>query len=238
MIWIWDTFFYNPLYNLLVYLIDVFPTHDAGVAVVLVTLVVSLILFSISKKAIRTQLKMKEIEPELKKIKETIKDKQEQSLATLALYKKNNINPFSGILMALVQIPVLFALYYVFYKGGLPVIHSDILYSFVRIPLNVDMNFLGIMDISKSNLLMAIIAGVAQFIQAQIVSPKTKKSEKGSMSEDFAHSMNMQMKYVFPVIILMIGAGLPSALPLYWASRSIFMCVQEYVVRMKKKNSF
>ncbi len=235
MIWIWDTFFYNPLYNLLVYLIDTVPAHDAGVAVVLVTLVVSLILFSISKKAIRTQLKMKEIEPELKKIKETIKDKQEQSLATLALYKKNNINPFSGILMALIQIPVLFALYYVFYKGGLPVIHSDILYTFIRVPLNVNMNFLGIMDISKPNLLMAIIAGVAQFIQAQIVSPKTKKSEKGSMSEDFAHSMNMQMKYVFPVIILMIGAGLPSALPLYWASRSIFMCVQEYVVRMKKK---
>ncbi|MEI8337818.1 MAG: YidC/Oxa1 family membrane protein insertase [bacterium] len=235
MIWIWDTIFYNPLYNLLVYLIDVIPNHDAGIAVVLVTLVVSFLLFSISKKAIRTQLKMKEIEPELKKIKETIKDKQEQSLATLALYKKNNINPFSGILMALIQIPVLFALYYVFYKGGLPTIHSDILYGFIKIPLNVNMNFLGIMDIGKANIWMAIIAGIGQFTQAQIVSPKTKKSEKGSMSEDFAHSMNMQMKYVFPVIILMIGAGLPSALPLYWASRSIFMSVQEFVVRRKKK---
>ncbi len=236
MIWIWDTIFYNPLYNLLVYLIDVIPTHDVGIAVILVTLVVSLVLFSISKKAIKTQLKMKEIEPELAKIKETIKDKQEQSIATLALYKKNNINPFSGILMALIQIPVLFALYYVFYKGGLPLIHQDILYPFVKIPVSVNMNFLGVMDISKKNLIMAIIAGVGQFIQAQIVSPKTKKSEKGSMSEDFAHSMNMQMKYVFPVIILMIGAGLPSALPLYWASRSIFMSLQEFVVR-RKKNS-
>ena len=98
------------------------------------------------------------------------------------------------------------------------------------------MNFLGIMDISKKNFIMAIIAGIGQFIQAQIVSPKTKKSEKGSMSEDFAHSMNMQMKYVFPVIILMIGAGLPSALPLYWASRSIFMSIQEFVVRRKRKS--
>ena len=236
MIWIWNTVFYNPLYNLLVYLIDVIPTHDVGIAVILVTLVVSLVLFSISKKAIRTQLKMKEIEPELAKIKETIKDKQEQSLATLALYKKNNINPFSGILMALIQIPVLFALYYIFYKGGLPVIHGDALYGFVKIPLQVNMNFLGIMDISKKNFIMAIIAGIGQFIQAQIVSPKTKKSEKGSMSEDFAHSMNMQMKYVFPVIILMIGAGLPSALPLYWASRSIFMSIQEFVVRRKRKS--
>ena len=235
MIWLWNTIFYNPLYNLLVYLIDVIPTHDVGVAVVLVTLVVSLVLFSISKKAIKTQLKMKEIEPELKKIKETIKDKQEQSLATLALYKKNNINPFSGILMALIQIPVLFALYYIFYKGGLPVIHGDALYSFVKIPLQVNMNFLGVMDISKKNLIMAIIAGLGQFIQAQIVSPKTKKSEKGTMTEDFAHSMNMQMKYVFPFIILIIGMGLPSALPLYWASRSIFMSIQEFVVRRKRK---
>ncbi len=234
MIWIWNTIFYNPLYNLLVYLIDIIPTHDVGIAVILVTLIVSLVLFSISKKAIRTQLKMKEIEPELAKIKETIKDKTEQSVATLALYKKNNINPFSGILMAFIQIPILFALYYVFYKGGLPEIHKDILYGFVRVPFDVNMNFLGILDIGKKNLIMAIIAGISQFVQAQIVSPKTKRSEKNSMAEDFAHSMNMQMKYFFPFIILMIGAGLPSALPLYWTSRSIFMSLQELVVRRKR----
>ena len=217
----------------MVYLIDVIPTHDVGVAVVLVTLVVSLVLFSISKKAIKTQLKMKEIEPELKKIKETIKDKQEQSLATLALYKKNNINPFSGILMALIQIPVLFALYYIFYKGGLPVIHGDALYSFVKIPLQVNMNFLGVMDISKKNLIMAIIAGLGQFIQAQIVSPKTKKSEKGTMTEDFAHSMNMQMKYVFPLLVTFIAYRISGAIALYWITSNIFTIWQQ--IRAKKK---
>ena len=139
--------------------------------------------------------------------------------------------------MALIQIPILFAFIMFFIKEDYQQFIQDVLYGFVKVPLQVNMNFLGVMDISKKNLIMAIIAGIAQFVQAQIVSPKTKKSDKGSMSEDFAHSMNMQMKYVFPVIILMIGAGLPSALPLYWASRSIFMSLQEFVVRRRKNIS-
>ncbi len=236
MQWLFNNIFYLPLYNLLVWLIDIMPNHDVGLAVIGTTLVVSLLLFSISKQAIKTQLKMKEIEPELKKIKEQIKDKEQQTKATLELYKKYKINPFSGIVVALLQIPILLGLYYVFYKGGLPSINVKTLYPFVMIPKMVNMNFLGILNISKKNIFMAIIAGVAQFIQAQIMSPKTKKSENGSMAEDFAHSMNMQMKYFLPVIILMIGTTLPSALPLYWASRSTFMSIQEFIVRRKRKN--
>src|SRR5271155_3614640 len=130
MQWIFNNIFYAPLYNILVWLIDVMPNHDVGLAVIGTTLVVSLLLFSISKQAIRTQLKMKEIEPELKKIKDQIKDKEQQTKATLELYKKYKINPFSGILIALIQIPILLGLYYVFYKGGLPSINIKTLYPF------------------------------------------------------------------------------------------------------------
>ncbi len=109
-----NTIFYRPLYNILVWFVDVIPGHDAGIAVVCLTLLVSVALFSISKKAIKTQLALKVIEPELARIKAEITNKEEQAKQTLALYKKYKVNPFSMILMVIIQFPILIALYYVF----------------------------------------------------------------------------------------------------------------------------
>jgi len=237
MSYIFNTFFYNPLYNGLVFLIDIVPGGDAGVAVVLLTLVVSFLLFSISKSAIRSQMKLKEIEPELVLIKQN-PDKQEQARLMIALYQKHHINPFSMILLLLLQIPILFALYYVFYKGGLPEIHTEILYSFVKVPTEVNMHFLGILDISQKSWIVALVAGVTQFIQARLVAPPpaVAKDTKATFSQDFAHSMHMQMKYTFPAIIFLIGLSFPSALPLYWSTRNVFTIGQELFLR-KKRNT-
>ena len=60
---------------------------------------------------------MKKLEPELKKIKDNFKDKQEQAKKTMALYKENKINPFSGFFLILLQLPIILALYFVFFKG-------------------------------------------------------------------------------------------------------------------------
>jgi len=230
-----NTLFYAPLYNILVWLIDIIPGHDAGIAVVLLTLIVSVLLFSISKKSIKTQLGLKEIEPEIKKIKEDIKDKTEQARQTMALYKKHKVNPFSMILLILIQFPVLLALYFIFFYG-LPVIHTELLYPFIQNPGNVNMMFLGIVDISKKNVAIAIIAGITQFIQAYVMSihmkkPVEDKNKKKTMQEEFAHSMQMQMKYVLPFVIGFISLTLPSALPLYWSVRNIFTAGQEFVIR-------
>lgn len=235
MSYIFNTFFYNPLYNGLVFLIDIIPGGDAGIAVILLTLVVSFLLFSISKNAIRSQMKLKEIEPELNLIKQN-PDKQEQARQMIALYQKHHINPFSMILLLILQIPILFALYYVFYKGGLPVIHTEILYSFVKVPTEVNMHFLGILDISQKSWAVALVAGVTQFIQAKLVAPPppVSKGDKPTLSQDFARSMHMQMKYTFPAIIFLIGLGFPSALPLYWSTRNVFTIGQELVLRKRK----
>jgi YidC/Oxa1 family membrane protein insertase len=230
-----NTLFYIPLYNGLIWIIDVLPNHDAGMAVVLLTLLVSLLMFKISKKAIKTQLALKEIEPDLKKIKETVKDPQEQARQIMALYKKNKVNPFSMILMVLIQFPILIALYYVF--SDLPNIHVDILYSFVKPPETVNMLFLGILDIGQKSVIMAILAGVTQFIQGYIVTQKRVKPEKGkvlSMQEEFAHSMQISMKYFLPFMIGFISLGFPSALPLYWSIRNIFTAGQELYIRKGK----
>ncbi len=235
-----NTLFYAPIYNVLVWFIDIIPSHDAGIALVLVTLLVSILLFSVSKKAIKTQIGLKEIEPEIKKIKENVKDQAEQARQTMALYKKNKVNPFSMILLILIQFPVLIALYYMFFYG-LPVIHTELLYSFVQNPPVVNMNFLGIVDLSHKSIVLAICAGLTQFIQALIMSKRTataapQNGQKRSMQEEFAHSMQVQMKYFLPVIIGLISMGLPSALPLYWSVRNLFSAGQEVLIMKDKKS--
>ncbi len=235
MSYLFNTFFYNPLYNALILLVSFIPGGDAGVAVVVLTIVVSFLLFSISKSAIRSQMRLKEIEPEMAKIRE-ITDKQEQARQMLALYQKNKINPFSMIILMLIQLPILFALYYVFLRGGLPMVHTELLYSFVKAPAAVSMNFLGILDISQKNIFVALIAGITQFFQAKLMAKnQPAKSDKPSLGQDFAHSMNMQMKYTFPAIIFLIGLTLPSALPLYWSTRNCFTIVQELFLKKNIK---
>lgn len=234
-----QTLFYNPIYNILVSFINFIPNHDAGIAVVLVTMLVSILLYKVSGKAIKTQMALKTIEPELEKIKNEVKDKEVQAREILALYRKNKVNPLSMILLMLIQLPILFALYYVFWKG-LPVIDVTKLYSFVALPPNVNMMFLGIVDIGKRSIVLAIISGVTQFFQAFLVAKRTPRKEKikgakRTVQEEFSDSMQLQMKYFFPVIIVFIGVSLPSALPLYWSVRNIFTIVQELLIAKNQK---
>src|SRR3990167_1487616 len=128
MSFLYHTFFFDPLYNILVVLFRVLPWADAGIIVIILTILVRFIIYPLSRKAILTQVKMAEIGPELAKIKEKYKNKtEEQAKQTLALYKEKGVNPFSGILVIIIQIPIIFALYQIFIH--FPEVNSTILYS-------------------------------------------------------------------------------------------------------------
>src|SRR4051812_38944032 len=115
MSFLYHTFFFDPLYNALILLFKLLPWADAGLVVIILTTLVRLILFPLSRKAVLTQVRMNEVAPELEKIKEKYKDKpEEQAKKTLELYREKKINPFSGILVILIQLPVIFALYRIF----------------------------------------------------------------------------------------------------------------------------
>lgn len=242
MLYLFNLFFYQPLYNGLVLLINLLPWVDIGIVVILFTCVVKLVLFPLSKKSVLTQIKMKEIQPELDAIKEKYKDnKQEQALKVMALYKERKINPFSGILLIFIQIPIIFALYFVFLKGGLPNIKTDLLYSFVKIPSSVSALFLGFMDITQKSYVMAFFAALTQFFQVKFAIPKIKKtnlnSNQPSFKDDLAKSMSIQMKYILPVIIFFIARGLPAVVALYWTTSNLFTIGQELYLRRTRKNT-
>ena len=230
-----NLFFYNPLYNALIYIINHIPGGDIGLATVILTCLVKIVLFPITKNATKTQLKMKAFEPELAKIKEDYgKDREEFAKKTLEFYKKNELNPFASFFLILIQLPIIIALAWIFYRGGLPTVDTSLLYSFVTVPTVITTVFLGIVDVSKRSLVLSIIAGLAQFTQIQLSLPKLKAKDpnkESSFSDDLAHSMNMQMKYVMPVFMFIVSFSVSGAVALYWITGSLFTIAQELYFR-------
>ncbi|OGI65048.1 hypothetical protein A2647_01350 [Candidatus Nomurabacteria bacterium RIFCSPHIGHO2_01_FULL_40_24b] len=231
---IWDTLLYEPLLNALAFLISIVPGGDVGIAVILLTLLVKIVLFPLSKRSIQSQAKMALLTPEINKIKQSGKSKEEQAKLTFDLYKKHKTNPFAGCLLVLIQIPIIFALYYVFYKGIN--FESGVLYSFVKVPENMNMVFLGLIDIGGKSLILAILAGISQYFQAHFMpKPATPSGSGNSFAESFSKSMHVQMKYVFPFVVGFISYSVSGAIALYWTVSNIFaVCQQVYMNRKAK----
>ncbi len=235
---IWHTFFFDPIYNALVFFIDIIPGGDVGLAIIATVLLVKTILLPISIKAVKTQKIMREIEPKLKEIKEKHKtDKQAQSLAMMEVYREAGMNPLASIFLILLQIPIVIALYFSVYKGGgvaLPSINTDLLYSFVAEPVIVTMNFLGSIDISERSLLLALAAGVTQFIHTNLTMPKLPPKEPGgepNLKDDFMRNMQTQMRYVMPVLITFVAYSISAAIALYFFVSNLTMIAQEYYIK-------
>ncbi len=232
---IWNTILYQPLLNALAFLVSIIPGGDVGLAVIILTILVKVVLFPLSQKSIESQAEMNILAPELNKIKTSGASKEEQARLTFELYKKHNTNPFSGCFLVLIQIPIIFALYYVFFKGIN--FQSGLLYSFIHAPEHANMIFLGILDISKKSLVLAILAGVSQYLQAYFMPKPASSASSGSavsFSESFTKSMQMQMKYVFPFVVAFIAYSISGAVALYWITSNLFMVAQQIYVKKEK----
>jgi len=235
---IWHTFFFDPVYNTLVFFIDIFPGGDVGLAIVATVVVVKLALFRISIKAVRTQKILRELEPKLREIKEKHKDNREAyALAMMALYKEAGINPVASIIVMIIQIPFIIALYFAVTSGGgipLPAINSDILYRFIPSPETVSMLMFGVFDITARSLPLAVLAGIGQFIHTNYAMPALPPREPGAapdFKDDLMRNMNLQMRYVMPVIIAVVAYTLSAAIAIYFIVTSIMSIIQELVVR-------
>lgn len=235
---IWHTFFFDPVYNALVFFIDILPNGDVGLAIIATVLLVKIILLPLSIKAVKTQKIMREIEPKLKEIKEQFKDdKQQQAQAMMEVYREAGMNPLASIFLIFLQIPFIIALYFSVYSGGgvaLPEINLGILYTFVAAPVEVTMNFLGHFDIAERSLLLALGAGVTQYIHVNLTMPKLPPKEAGAapdFKEDFMRNMQTQMKYVMPVLITFIAYSISAAIALYFLVSNVVTIAQEYFIR-------
>jgi len=268
MIALYHEFLYRPLLNLLIFFYNIFG--DFGLAIIALTVLVRLVLYPVAKKSLEHQKKLKKIQPKMKELQNKHKDDKEKlTQEMMALYKEHEFNPASGCLPLIVQFIILIALYRVFLTG----INLDAsqLYSWVQHPVNFSTSFLGLFDlgqksadvnlgkllkldpggfslVSAGGLMLALIAGAAQFIQTKMtVAIQAKKKveeigEKGMETKkaegkpadagmpDMTEMMNKQMLYFFPLLTVYIGLSFPAGLALYWTVSTLLLIGQQYIL--------
>ncbi len=231
-----QTFFYQPILNLLVFLYDVVPGNDLGVAIILLTLIIKLALLPLSKKSIKSQKELQEIQPKVEELKKEYKDnKEEMGKQMMALYKDHKVNPFSSCLPLLIQLPFLIAVFQVFRKG-----FSDetlsLVYPFIANPGHINQLAFGFVDLSVRNIPLAVMAGAAQFWQTKMMMTKKPPIQsEGSKDENMMAMMNKQMLYMMPLLTVFIGFSLPGGLTFYWFLTTLFTVFQQLYIFKKEE---
>lgn len=247
-----NTLLYEPLLNTLLYIYTVLPWKDLGMAIIILTILIKLVLFWPSLSALKSQRQLQETQPKIEELKQKYKDnKEELGKKLMGFYKENKVNPFSSCLPLLIQLPILLALYRVFFAGLsldatthlLPEDQIQHLYGYLEAmyratPLQT--TFLGILDLTKNhNILLAVVTGLSQFLQTKMLSTK-KPSVKsvGSQDENIAATMNKQMLYIFPFLTAYFAYTFPSGLALYWVTTTVLTIFQQiYFLKWHHKNN-
>lgn len=218
---------YRPILNLLVGLYNIFPIHDIGLVIIVVTLIIRIILAPFMHKSLKGQRDLSALQPKMNELREKHKDDREaQAKAMLDLYKEHKVNPLSSCLPVLLQLPILLALFHVFRRalnGSL-----DGLYQFIPNPGTLDPHFLGLVDLSHPNFIFAILAGVAQYWQSRMI---IKWQGANRNNDTTTQMMNVQMTYILPIISIVIAWTLPAGLPLYWIVTTLFAVGQQYYIQ-------
>jgi YidC/Oxa1 family membrane protein insertase len=203
---------------------------NMGIAIIELTIIIRLILLPSSIKALRAQIALQRLQPELEKINKKYKgDKQKQSQATMEFYQKNKVNPLSSCLPTLLQLPILIALFWIL-RDALNSNNLHLLYPLVKNPGQINVYFLHINLAQKGNYVLAAIAAVTQYIQAKMIMPPKKAGEAGMQS-----MLSNQLVYIMPVITFIFAIQFPAGLALYWVTTTVFAIVTQYYILKEGK---
>lgn len=216
---IFYTLLFQPLYNLLVLLYNLIPGGGVGLAIILMTIIVKVVLLPLTYKSLKSQKELQEIQPRIAEIKAKFKDDKENLAKELmAVYKDHNVNPFASCLPTIVQLIVFIALYQVL-QAGISTVDASKLYGFVVNPGTMGHMFLGI-NLGEVSIVLAVIAAIVQYFQAkQMVAkrpPQAVRESSAALDEDMAATMNKMTVIILPIMTLLIGVTtLAGGLTLY-----------------------
>lgn len=229
---------YRPLLNALISIYALLPIKDLGIAILVLTVAIRTIFLPLSLRAARSQQQLTRLQPKIKELQERYKqNKDRQMKEMMALYREHNVNPLGGCIPILIQLPILIGMYRVFIAGLTPETLAG-LYAFVPQPEVIQQQFLGLIDLTEKSILLALIAGVAQFGLSKLMRFNVSGSGGAGGKYDFTKALSWQMTYFFPFFTVFIAWSFPAALALYWAATTVFSLVQQvYVNRQLEKGS-
>lgn len=236
MVQLFNTILYQPLYNILIWFYNVIPGHDIGLAILLVTILVKLILLPFSFQSVRSQKAMQELQPKLEALKNKFKGEKEKLAAeTMKLYREHKVNPLSSCLPLLIQFPFLIAVYQAF-RVGVTNTHFELLYPFVANPGSINAMAFGFLNMAAPSIWLAVLSGLAQYWQTRMLpTAKPKIDSKWAKDEGMMASMNKSMQYFMPFMTIIIGMQLPAGLTFYWFITTILTVAQQKLMFRKKK---
>ena len=201
-----------------------------GIAIVLLTIVIKLIISPIFQYQLttsrRVQAEQRRIAPQLAAVRKKYKkDPQKLNQETMALYKEHNINPLaqmSGCLPALIQSPILIALFYVIRDA-----HQTLpIHDFKFLGISLDHTALQAGQFVPLAVLLPILAGLTTFVQTKMMTPPG-----GMATQDATQAaMTQNMTLILPVFIGFISLQFAAALALYWVVSNLFSIGQQYFI--------
>ena len=171
--YLFNEIFYRPLLNGLIFLYNVIPGHDIGLSIIVLTVAIRLALWPFTAKTIKSQKIMEGLKPKIEEINRRFKnDKESRAKGLMGLYKENKINPLGGFLSLIIQIPIIIALWRVF-LNIIKTVDKSSFYWFVMAPDQIQFMFLGLFDLSRRNVLLAIVAAALQYFQTKMIMPSS-----------------------------------------------------------------
>jgi YidC/Oxa1 family membrane protein insertase len=251
-----DVILIHPMLNILVAFYQLLMwfhiPYALGFSIILLTVAIRLIMYPFMHISIKQQKKMQDLQPHINKLKEKHKnDMKAQQLAQMELFKEHGVNPASGCLIAIVQIPFFIALYNVLLKTvhlkTPEEINNQLYFVGLRLTHLWDPTFFGLplgqtpqqlfSKVGIAIVLVSVITGGLQMIQSKMmmasspVAPYAPEPTSGKKKEDdFATSLQKQMMFMMPLMIGFFAFTLPFGLSLYWNTLTIFGIIQQYLV--------
>ncbi|MDE0243677.1 MAG: YidC/Oxa1 family membrane protein insertase [Candidatus Kaiserbacteria bacterium] len=221
------TVFYQPTANILFFLMELLSTNSIVVGILALVIASKLILLPSSVKNTRMQIKMRDVADELQEIKKSTDDRKEQAEKTLAVYKKNNINPLTPIASLFIQIPIFISIFFVVRDlgtGEFP--FSDVFYSFVTAPESINYTFLSSSVLFvKGGILVAVLVFLTQLLITHFTTKNTPGSGKKTQKIIFFG--------VMPILIAIFSFFMTATVGLYWLFNNLVTILQEVLVMNK-----
>lgn len=222
---IWTTVFVKPLAIIIIKIGELVKNY--GLSVIIITLLIRLILYPITKKTAMQSESLKKAKPELDKLeikyanKTTQDDMMKKSQEMMMIYKKHGINPMSGCLFGFLQIPLFLAFYEALYR--LPVLFEDkfLIFNMSTAPIS------GMSAGKYFYIILPIVVGIVTYFSFKL-------NSGASMGQDQAKQMKM-MTNIMMIVILFTSFSMSTAIILYWITNSTFTIVQNLLVKRSNK---
>lgn len=229
-----NTILVHPLFNLLALIYAVVPGHDFGLAVIILTVAIRLLLWPVVTKQLHSQKAMQELSPEIAKVRAKAKgDKQLESKLLMELYKEKEISPFASLIPLIVQLPLLLALFVVLRNIIKPGEIAQLAYGPIKqlaaikeILANSDVfkpTLFGIVNLARPSVWLALIAAGTQYFQAKQLAPQ-------AAADPSTRAITSVTTLAFPILTGAIALSLPAALPLYWIVTSGIAIFQQKLI--------